>query len=343
LRLIAEQGPAAFYRGAIAEKLLATSRRLGGTMAIDDLQSYTPEWVDPISTTYRGWLVSEMPPNGQGIGALTMLNLMERFDLPRWDPLGADAMHVKVEAQKLAYADLRAYVADPRRARVPTGGLLDKSYAAERAGMIDLAKANCELRVGRPPEKSGNTIYLAVVDREGNIASWIQSISDLWGSGVVVDDYGFHLHDRGGSFTLDARHPNALEPGKRPFHTIIPGFMSKGDEHIGFGIMRGGNQPLAHAQFVSYVADHSMNVQAALEAPRFTKRTRDGCDIQIENRVPEAARSELNRRGHVLDVRGAYSGLMGGGQAVLFNRRTGMKFGASSPRKDGAAIPEPLR
>ena len=163
----------------------------------------------------------------------------------------------------------------------------------------------------------------------------------MWGSGVVVDGIGFHLHSRGAAFSSDPKHPNALEPGKRPYHTIIPGFMTRAGDHIAFGIMRGMNQAQAQAQFVSYVADHGMNIQAALEAPRFTKITLGGSDVRIESRVPAAARAELEKCGHSIDVRGDYSGYMGGGQAVMRDSKVGINYGASSPRKDGAAIPEP--
>lgn len=341
LTLIATQGPVAFYKGAIAEAILKTSQRQNGTFTREDFAEFNAEWVEPIATTYRGWKVSELPPNGQGIGALQMLNIMERWPIPTWEPHSGRALHIKIEAQKLAYADLTEYVADQRFARLPVAGLLDKQYAAARAKLISEDKAECNVKPGEPSGANKHTIYLSVIDREGNIVSWIQSISDLWGSGVGVDGMGFVLHDRANGFRFEAGHPNSVGPRKRPFHTIIPGLLEKDDLHIGFGIMRGANQPLAHAQFVSHVVDHGMNIQAALEAPRFTRRAATGCDVLIEARVPEKARKELEEKGHYLDVRGEYSGLMGGGQAVMYNAKTKVKFGASSPRKDGAAIPEP--
>ncbi len=340
LTLIANGGVNAFYRGPIADAILKTSQRLNGTLTREDFVEYSSEWVTPITTTYRGWRVAELPPNGQGVGALTMLNLFSNFPIPQWDPLSAEAFHTKIEAQKLAYADLGKYIADPRFGPVPVAGLLDMDYAKRRAAGIDSERANCGVKAGEAPG-SKHTVYLSVVDREGNIVSWIQSISDIWGSGIVVDGMGFHLHDRANGFVFDAGHPNAAGPRKRPFHTIIPGFMEKGDQHIGFGIMRGSNQPQAHAQFASYVADHGMNIQAALEAPRFTRQNQSGCSVLIESRVPAAAREALSGKGHYLDIRGEYSGLMGGGQAVMYNSKTKVKSGASSPRKDGAAIPEP--
>jgi gamma-glutamyltranspeptidase/glutathione hydrolase len=247
-RILAREGRDACYTGEIGRAILKTSEKHGGCMSAADLGEYESEWVDPISTTYRDWSIYQIPPNGQGIGVLEMLNIMEHFDLPSLDPMSADAFHIKIEAQKRAFADQRRYIADPRFAEVPVEKMLSKAYAKEHAATI------------------GHTIYLAAVDREGNMVSFIQSISDLWGSGVLVDEFGFHLHNRGSAFSADAAHPNALAPRKRPYHTIIPGFMQRGDENIAFGIMRGLNQAQAQAQFVSYVADHGMNIQAALEA-----------------------------------------------------------------------------
>ena len=341
LKLLASEGPAAFYRGAIARSILKTSDRLGGKLAAADLAEYQAEWVDPIHTEYRGWKVYELPPNSQGIAALEMLNIMETFPPAKYPHLGADDLHIQIEAKKLAYADLRRFVADPRYAKVPVAGLLSKAYARERARLIDLRKANCMVLAGQPGWGAGDTIYLSVVDRDGNIVSLIQSLFQAFGSGVVVDDFGFHLQNRGGLFVLDPSHPDTLAPRKRPLHTIIPGFLERGDTHIGFGIMGGFNQAQAHAQFVSHVADAGMNIQAALEAPRFTKLSFGGCDLMIESRIPPAVRGELQARGHQLTVMPEYAQPMGGGQAVLHNSSTRVNYAASSPRKDGAAVPEP--
>jgi gamma-glutamyltranspeptidase/glutathione hydrolase len=338
LREIASQGSDAFYKGSIAKAIVAKSTQLGGTLAAKDLSSFEPEWVAPIKTTYRGWNVFELPPNGQGIAALEMLNIMEQFDLPSSGPWSADTLHVEIEAQKLAYADLLRYVADPRRAKVPITGLLEKSYAAERAKLIDPKRARTEHAPGMPGQ--GDTIYLCAVDSDGNLVSLIQSVFLSFGSGVAVPGYGFHLQNRAALFSLDEKHPNALEPGKRPFHTIIPAYMEKGTQHIAFGIMGGFNQAQAHAQFVSRIADHGFNIQQALEAPRFTRARLEGASVEIENRVPAADLADLERRGHALVVRGAYSSEMGGGQAILFDSASKVKYGASSPRKDGAAMPQ---
>lgn len=341
LTLIADEGAAAYYRGPIAKAIVETSKRLGGTLTTADLAGFESEWVEPISTEYRGWKVYELPPSGQGIAVLQMLNMLETLPMGGYEPQGIEDLHAKIEAQKLAYADLARYVADPRVSQVPVAGMLAKPYAAERAKRIDPRRAACQVSPGDPLPGAGDTVYLSVVDREGNIASLIQSIFLAFGSGVAVDDFGFHLHNRAGLFSLEAGHPNALAPGKRPFHTIIPGYMEKGSIHMGFGIMGGLNQAQAHAQFVSNVADHGMNIQAALEAPRFTKLNFGGCDVMIESRVPAAVRDALTTRGHKLEVLGPFASQVGGGQAVIHDSRAKVNYGASDPRKDGAAVPEP--
>ncbi|HJT87150.1 MAG TPA: gamma-glutamyltransferase [Bryobacteraceae bacterium] len=339
-RLVAEKGPDVFYKGEIAEAILKTSQKLGGTMTAEDLASFSPEWVQPLSIDYRGWRVYELPPNSQGMAALEMLNIMETAPPVPQGPFSALEMHKRIEAMKLAYADVHRYDADPRTYDAPTAALLSKDYARKRAALIDPHKANCSVPPGQPV--TGDTTYLTVVDRDGNIASWIQSVYAEFGSGVTVDGMGFLLQNRGGGFTLDPKSPNVLAGGKRPFHTIIPAFMERGDLHIGFGIMGGANQPLAHAQFVSNLVDYGMNVQAALEAPRFTKRNSNGCDISIEDRVPLETFQQLSERGHQIRIRRPYTQEMGRGQAILHNSKTGTNYAASDPRADGEAIPEPV-
>ena len=339
--LIAAQGAAAFYKGAIAQSILKTSRRLGGVMSAADLAEYQSEWVEPISTKYRGWDVYELPPNGQGMAALEMLNIMERFDIGKWDPLSTEAFHHKIEAQKLAYADLQRYLGDPRAVRIPVRELISKPYAEQRARLLETDRALCNVNPGQPLAGAGDTIYLSTVDKDGTVVSLIQSLYLSFGSGVAVDDFGFHLHNRGGLFTLEEGHPNELKPRRRPFHTIIPAYMEKEGLHVGFGIMGGLNQAQAHAQFVSYVADHGDNIQMALERPRFTKLNFSGCDVMLEARVPEPVREALRGRGHFLQMQGDFSSWMGGGQAVLHDSSAKVNYGASSPRKDGAAVPEP--
>jgi gamma-glutamyltranspeptidase/glutathione hydrolase len=340
LRILAAQGPQAFYSGEIAQSILVTERELGGTMQADDLKEFSAEWVEPISTTYRGWKVYELPPNVQGMAALEMLNIMEQFQPAKSGPLSADEIHTRIEAMKLAYADLARYNADPRFAKVPVQGLIAKDYAKERAKLIDPRKANCSPEAGQPP--SSDTTYLTAVDRDGNIVSLIQSNFSSFGSGITVRGMGFALQNRGALFMLDPSKPDALAPRKRPFHTIIPAFMEHGDDHIGFGIMGGANQPLAHAQFVSNVVDYGMNLQAAMETARFTVHSNFDltCKILIEDRVPADVRQQLSSMGHQLEVRGDFSLYMGRGQAIDHNTKTGMNFAASDARTDGSAEPE---
>jgi len=340
-RLIAEQGPDPFYKGSIATAIVKTSEHLGGAMTAQDLASYSSEWVEPLSIDYRGWRVYELPPNGQGMAALEMLNIMETAPASPLGAFGAPEMHKRIEAMKLAYSDVHANVADPRMHDTPVAQLLSKEYARQRAALIDHNRANCEVKAGEPV--GSNTTYLTVVDKDGNIASWIQSLFSSFGSRVTVEGMGFALQNRGASFNLDPKHPNVLAGGKRPFHTIIPAFMEKGDEHIGFGIMGGAVQPMAHAQFVSNYVDYGMTLQEALEAPRFFKNNAPGCDVYIESRVPEHTLQQLSERGHVIRIGREYVETMGRGQAILHNSKTGMNYAASDPRADGAAVPEPLR
>jgi gamma-glutamyltranspeptidase / glutathione hydrolase len=340
LRLLAAGGPQAFYKGEIAQAILSTSGEFRGTMTAEDLADFSAEWVAPISTTYRGWKVYELPPNGQGMAALEMLNIMEQFEPAKGGPLTAQELHKRIEAMKLAYADLARYNADPRFAKIPVKGLLSKEYAKQRAQLIDPQKANCDTQAGIPP--SSDTTYLTAVDREGNIVSLIQSNYSSFGSGITVRGMGFALQNRGALFMLDPSKPDVLAGHKRPFHTIIPAFMEKGDDHIGFGIMGGANQPLAHAQFVSNVVDYGMNLQAAMETARFTVESNFsiGCKILIEDRVPAEVRRQLSSMGHQLEVRGDFSLYMGRGQAIDHNTKSGLNFAASDARTDGSAEPE---
>jgi gamma-glutamyltranspeptidase / glutathione hydrolase len=338
LTLIAQKGEAAFYKGEISQAILKTSAELGGTMTAADLSQYSAEWVEPISSTYRDWTVYELPPNGDGMAALEMLNIMEQSPPSPDGPLSAAELHTRIEAMKLAYADVEAYDGDPRFATIPVAQLLSKNYAAKRAALIDPGKANCTVAPGALP--ASDTTYLSVVDREGNILSLIQSNYESFGSDVTVKGMGFVLQDRGGLFKMNRKSPDALAGHKRPFHTIIPAFMQHGDQHIGFGIMGGMNQPLAHAQFVSNVVDYHMNIQAAMEEARFTVSRKLGCNILIESRVPADSLAKLRAMGHVPEVRKEYSTTMGRGQAVLHDGALNVNFGASEPRADGAAIPE---
>jgi gamma-glutamyltranspeptidase/glutathione hydrolase len=344
LRLVAEHGRDAFYRGPIGDAIVSFSQAQGGTLTAADLASFEPEWVEPISTTYRGWTVYELPPNTQGIAALMMLDLMEPAPLARYGLHSVDALHTMIEAKKLAYADMLRWVGDPRFASLPVPALLAKERAARRAQAIDMQRAAARVEpdrlAGLTTGAGGDTIYLSAIDRDGNIVSLIQSVFHGFGSGLVAPGTGFALQNRGALFTLEPGHPNALAPGKRPLHTIIPGFMRKDDVRIGFGIMGGFNQAQAHAQFVANVVDFGLNIQQALEAGRFTKPTFDGLDVSVEATIPEDSRRGLAARGHELMVIPPRTHVFGYGQAVMSNG-TGAHFGASEPRHDGAAIPEP--
>jgi gamma-glutamyltranspeptidase/glutathione hydrolase len=343
LRLVAERGRAGFYAGPTADAILEISRERGGTMAAPDLTEFEPEWVEPISTTYRGWTVYELPPSTQGIAALIMLNVMEAFPLGEYGFHSAQALHVMIEAKKLAYADMLRYVGDPRLAPVPVAALVDKGLARQRAALIDPRRAAPHVdpsvldRV--TTAVGGDTIYLSAIDRAGNIVSLIQSVFEGFGTAIVPRGTGFSLHNRGALFTLEEGHPNLLAPRKRPLHTIIPAFMEKGDTRIGFGIMGGFNQAQAHAQFVANIVDYGLDIQQALEAGRFTKPTFDGADVKIEALVPQEVRDELVELGHEVTTIPPRTGTFGHGQAVMSDG-TGVHFGASEPRHDGAAIPE---
>src|SRR5215471_5846932 len=333
-RALAGEGRDVFYRGDVARRIIACSRQHGGTLRIADLETYDAEFVVPLSTTYRGWTIYELPPNGQGIAALMMLNLLERSALGSYGHNSTEALHTLIEAKKLAYSDMAKHVCDPAFHEVPIFALVSKEYAARRAREIDPARANPDALAGALPAK-GDTTYLSVVDRDGSIVSLIQSNFANFGSGLVPQGAGFVLQNRGGLFTLDPSQANALEPRKRPLHTIIPGFMAGNKMRIAFGIMGGWNQAQAHAQFVSNIVDHGMNIQAALEAARVTKLTFGGCDVIAESRVPASSRAGLEEKGHEIEVVGAFSSLVGGGQAVMRDLTSGVNSGASDPRKDG--------
>jgi gamma-glutamyltranspeptidase/glutathione hydrolase len=269
--------------------------------------------------------------------------MMETFPLGEYGFHSTKALHVMIEAKKLAYADMLRYVGDSRFADVPVPAMLNKAHAKARAALIDASKAARDVQPsvfdGLTNSPGADTIYLSTIDRDGNIVSLIQSIYEGFGSAIVPPGCGFALHNRGGLFTLDEGHPNVLAPRKRPLHTIIPGFMRKGDVRIGFGIMGAFNQAQAHAQFVANIADYGMTIQEALEAGRFRKNSFAGCDVEVEALVPSATIGELRALGHEVRVVPPRTGTFGWGQAVMTDG-SGVHFGASEPRHDGAAIPE---
>ena len=342
-RLIAAKGPAGFYEGKTAEAILSVLNAKGNTMTAADLKEYQPEWVEPISTTYRGWTVYELPPNTQGIAALMMLNMMEQYPIGQYGLTSTQAMHVMIESKKLAYADMLRYVADPKFAKVPVLPMLSKETGKSRAALISPTKAACTVEpskfAGLTESGGGDTIYLSVIDQDGNIVSLIQSLYSAFGSGITAPGTGVMLHNRGGLFTMEDGHPNQIAPRKRPLHTIIPAFMEKGDVKIGFGIMGGFNQAQAHAQFVSDIADFGLDVQQALEVGRFTKGSFTGCDVDVESLVPDATRKALQAMGHIVRTIPPRSGTFGYGQAVMSDG-TGVHYAGSEPRHDGAAIPQ---
>jgi gamma-glutamyltranspeptidase/glutathione hydrolase len=344
LRQIAAYGRDAYYNGPMTETMVKFLDAQGGLHTLEDFRDFQPEWVEPVSTTYRGWTVYELPPNGQGIAALSMLNIMEHFPMAQYGHNSVDALHVMIEAKKLAYADMYKYVGDPRFTPIPVKELISKELADKRAKLIDMNKAACQVvpsNIETELDKHGNsTIYLSVIDKEGNIVSLIQSNYAGYGTGFVAPGLGFSFQNRGAGFQLTPGLPNSLAGHKRPLHTIIPAFMQKGDIHIGFGIMGGWNQAQAHAQFVANIVDYGMNVQAALEQPRFTKDTFSGCDVQMEETIPADIRAGLAQRGHQIKLLEPFSFSVGQGAAVVRDASREVNFAAGDPRSDGAAIPQ---
>jgi len=345
LELLAAGGRDAFYRGEIAEKIVAYSRKEGGFFSIEDFARHTSEWQEPISTTYRGVTVWELPPNSQGLAALEMLNILERFDLKAMGRDSLDFWHVMVEAKKLAFADRSAYYADPAFSPAPVAALLDKGYAERQAKRIDMKRAAKSVEPGNPALQRGDTTFLVTADERGMMVALIQSNYTGFGSGYVIPELGFGIQDRGALFSLKAGHPNVLAPGKRPFHTIIPAFMGKdGVPEMAFGVMGGDMQPQGHAQIVVNLVDFGMNLQEAGDAPRFyhtddseptgTAMT-DGGVLNLESGPSQDVIQALLRRGH--SIVAANGIVFGGYQAVRRDPKTGVLLGASDSRKDGFA------
>jgi gamma-glutamyltranspeptidase/glutathione hydrolase len=345
-RLIADGGRDAYYKGEIAEKLVGLSDRVGGLFALKDFADHKSEWVEPVKTTYRGYDVWEIPPPGQGIATLQMLNLLEPYDLKKLGPTSADYWHLLVESKKLAFADRAKFYTDPVFAKVPVSELISKEYAADRGKLIDPKKALTNVPAGDPKLGASETIYLCVVDKDRNCVSLIQSNYSGFGSGLSAPGTGFGIQNRGCLFALDENHANRLEPGKRPFHTIIPAMVTKGGKPwLTFGVMGGDMQPQGHVQVLVNMIDFGMNVQQAGEAPRVehvgsatpTGRPEQprGGTIQAEPGISEDVVKELSGRGHHVE-RVRING--GGYQGILIDPATGMLHGGSEPRKDGAAV-----
>jgi gamma-glutamyltranspeptidase / glutathione hydrolase len=342
LRLVAQQGQDAFYKGPIAKSILKLSQEQGGFLTAEDFADFQPEWIEPISTTYHGWTVYETPPNSQGMAALSMLNIMEQFPLRQWGHDDPRTLHTELEAKALAYADMLHYVGDPRYQKIPTAQLVAKDLGMERAKLVgDRCNPSVLPSVLRDmaAKNSSDTTYLAAVDRDGNVVSLIQSNDGSFGSGLVADETGFALQNRARGMSLTPGLPNSMAGHKRPLHTIIPAFMQKDGVSIAFGIMNGWNQAQAHAQFVANIVDFDMNLQAAMDAPRFNKDN-VGCTVSIEPRYPMETLEDLSVRGHQLRFTPQYSDVMGRGNAVEHDDKLNVNFGASDPRADGQAVPE---
>jgi gamma-glutamyltranspeptidase/glutathione hydrolase len=342
LKLVAEGGRDAYYRGPIAEVIAEYSKSVGGLIALGDLQSHKGNWIEPVSTNYRGYDVWELPPNGQGIAALQMLNLLEPYDLKSMGQNSAATLHLMIEAKKLAYEDRATYYADPEFSKVPVATLISKEYARSRGTLIKLDRANDKPEPGVIRE--ADTIYMTVVDKDFNAVSLIQSNFNGFGSQHVPGALGFALQNRGCSFSLDPTHANRLEPGKRPFHTIIPAFVTRGGEPwMSFGLMGGDMQAQGHVQMIVNMVDFGLDVQESGDAPRFrhagssdpSGTPADGSGVvALESGIGAEVRRDLQALGHrIIEGRGGF----GGYQAIRMDTMRGVLMGGSDPRKDGMA------
>ena len=327
---IAERGARAFYEGEIADDIIATLKDLGGVLTAEDFAKHRGDVVTPLTTNYRGLEVVELPPNGQGMIALILLNILERFAMPDLDPVGAERYHLATEAARLAYAVRNAHLADPSFMTQPVPSLLDRGFAAQLADMIDRTKRS---QFPKAPKPQGSTVLACVVDRDRNAVTIINSLFSSFGSGIATDKTGMLLHHRGSGFNLEPGHPNCIGPDKRPMHTIIPAMaMRNGRVEMAFGVMGGAFQAMGHAHFISNVVDYGMDVQAAIDLPRIFF---EGEQVTLENGIAEAVLQDLRARGHDA-VRAAVP--HGGGQAIQIDWDRGVLIGGSDPRKDGCAL-----
>ena len=331
LRKIAVGGRDVFYKGEIAEKIVKFANSQGGLHTMSDFAAHTSNWVDPISTTYRGYTIYEMPPNTQGLTALVWLNILEGFDTHSYGHNTAEYLHLLVEAKKLAFAERARHIADPAFYQAPLEKLLSKGYSADLRKRIDLNRARGESVSG---SRGGeDTVYLTVVDKDRNAVSFIQSIFNAFGSGLVAGDTGIVLHNRGAGFSFDPNHPNKLEGGKRPFHTLVPAMVFRdGKPYLTFGVMGGDMQTQGHVQVLLNIIDFGMDVQRAGEMPRF-RHFENG--LALESAIGDEVRKALEEKGHRLV---SSPGMFGGYQAIMIDPKTGALFGGSDPRKDGCAI-----
>ncbi len=344
-RILMRDGVDAFYKGEIAERIVAYSNERGGLFTLKDFAEHSATWVDPVTTSYRGYDVWEIPPNGQGIAALQMLNMLEQFDVASLKPNSAEHLHLFLEAKKLAFEDRAAYYADMDKADVPLERLISKEYGRERSRLIDPRRAATNVKPGTM-DGSKDTIYLCAADSEGNMISLIQSIYHGWGSRETPTGLGFCLQNRGRSFSLDPNHPNTLEPHKRPFHTIIPGFLTKDNRpQCAFGVMGGDMQPQGHAQVLMNMLDFNLSIQQAGDQPRaqhFGSSTpwggvmKAGGTIGLEAGIRADVAEQLSEMGHVISETG--SGMYGGYQAIWREDEPLRYFAGTDPRKDGCAV-----
>ena len=350
LRIIAEGGMNAFYQGEIAAVIANAVQAAGGCMAVEDLAAHHSTWEEPINTTYHGIRIWECPPNGQGLTALLALNILEGFALPELEPLSAERLHLEIEAMRLAFADTRWYVSDPAFNHIPMDELLSKGYAAERRKLIDPARATLDQQRGSPVVSS-DTVYLSVVDGQGNACSFINSNYMGFGTGIVPDGCGFSLQNRGHNFSLDPTHPNALAPGKRPYHTIIPALATrlpdgnttrkrKEELYASFGVMGSFMQPQGHVQVVIALNDDELDPQAALDRPRFCITNGEaGGSVALEVGIPVGVMAALAEMGHpVMQVDQHWRHIFGRGQIITRRPENGVLCAGSDPRADGCAM-----
>ncbi|MHA1370148.1 MAG: gamma-glutamyltransferase [Promethearchaeota archaeon] len=342
LREIAKNGRNGFYSGWVARAIVSILSKLGGVMSITDLEKYESQHVEPIAINYRGVDVHEIPPNGQGITALIALNILEGFELDEFEPLSSECFHLQIESLRLAFAESKKYVADPRMVHVPINQLLSKEYASTLRQLIKNKSSLRNLVKNLPDLIAGSdTVYLSVVDGEGNACSFINSNYHAFGTGIVPKNCGFVLQNRGCNFSLDPNHPNVLEPNKRPYHTIIPGMTTQDDElHSCFGVMGGFMQPQGHVQVISRMIDHEFDPQAALDSTRFyiIDGNPDG-EITIEDSIPLDVFEELKSYGHSVKLASGWQrSMFGRGQIIRRNPDSGLLWSGSDPRSDGCAI-----
>lgn len=335
-RKIASEGIGAFYEGDIADAIIETSNRHQGLFSYRDLKAHTTTWVEPISTDYRGYTIYELPPNGQGLTALEMLNILEGYDINKFEPNSPEYLHLLIEAKKAAFEDRDRWITDPDFEKIPIEELVSKSYAQKIRERIIRNRASMPASLS-PHSGNSETVYVTAVDKDRNAVSFISSLFMAFGSGVVVNETGIALQNRGKSFSLDPKHRNRIEPHKRPMHTIIPGMVFKDGEFLmSFGVMGGDMQPQGHVQFLINLIDFGMNLQEAMDTPRI--RHLKGLEVYLEEGIPDETVCALTEKGHQIVRQFSPVNQVGGGQAIFLDREQNVLLGASDRRKDGFAL-----